>query len=122
MKKIAARVLTVSVVIVALAGCGADWKAEIESNTNWYGYYGGVTGNNWSYSEVQGSGSREMDLPDDDRVCCRFFQTAYGYLNITIKDDGGGPFHIFAADSRSGSTNAIGGMIEICSEGIIPRE
>jgi hypothetical protein len=105
--------------ILLFAGCGRDWKAEIESNTSWHGAYGGITGSQWVTSEVQGQGSKTIDLPDDDRVCCSFQQTGNGYVRVTIKDEGGGPFRIFAESSRSGQTNINGGTVNICSEGTI---
>ena len=120
MKRQAVCTAFVALVAVSLIGCGRDWKAEIESNTSWYGAYGGVSGSEWTTTSVQGSGDRTIDLPDDDRVCCRFYQEGNGFLSVKVKDDGGGLFHIFAEDSRQAETNINGGMIEICTEGSVP--
>lgn len=104
-----------------LAGCGKKLKLQVDSNTTWSGSYGSVRGANWSTADVAGTGSRTFDLPDDDRVCCAFTQTGTGYLKITIKDEGGGPGHLFADDSRSTETNVHGGTADLCTEGTVPR-
>lgn len=102
-------------------GCGRNWKAEIDSNTRWYAVYGGVSGSTWVTSEESGTGSRTIDLPDDDRICCSFQQEGSGYLKVEIKDTGGGLFHLMAEDSRKGATNVNGGIINICTEGTVPQ-
>lgn len=106
--------------VLVLCGCSSDWKLEIDSNANWHGVYGGVSGTQWSTSEVSGSGSRTIDISDDDRVCVVFQQTSSGYLKIKLKDEGGGLFGIFAASDRDGQTNVNGGTVDICSEGSVP--
>jgi hypothetical protein len=53
-------------------------------------------------------------------VCCRVFQTGPGFVRVTIKDDGGNPFHWFAEDSKSAETNQNGGEADICAEGVFP--
>jgi len=117
----------VTLVVVAgatilLAGCGRDWKLEVESNTSWYGQYGGVTGSEWAFAEGDGTGSQTIDLPDDDRVCCAFQQLGAGYLKVKIYDDGGGLFHLMAESDRGGETNLPSGWVELCSEGSVPED
>lgn len=107
-------------VALLTAGCGKDWKLEVESNTSWSGSYGTVSVDGLSEGDVQGSGSRSFDLPDDDRVCCAFTQTGNGYLHVKIKDEGGGLFHMFAEDERSAETNVNGGLADLCTEGTLP--
>lgn len=106
---------------LALVGCGQNWKAEIESNTSWNIMYGGVSGGEFVFSELNGTGNKTIDLPDDDRVCCLLTQRGSGAVHLKIKDDGGNPFHLFAADEREARTNVSGGTIEMCSEGTIPK-
>lgn len=102
------------------AGCGTNWKAEIDSNTSWYMLYGGASGNTFASSELSGSGSRTVDMPDDDRVCLVLQQNGSGYVNVTLRDTGGGLFHILAEDERTVSTNVNGGIVDMCSEGSLP--
>lgn len=108
--------------VLFLLGCGSDWKAEITSSTRWYGVYGGASGVEFSVNEVSGAGNKTIDLPDDDRVCCGFVQEGSGFLKVEIKDKGGGLFHLFAEDTRSGETNINGGEVQICSEGSAPTD
>lgn len=108
------------VAVLLTVGCGKDWKLEIESNTSWSGTYGAVSGSGLSEGDVQGSGNRSFDLPDDDSVCSAFTQTGNGYLKVKIKDDGGGLFHMFAEDERSAETNVNGGFAGVCTEGTLP--
>ena len=107
-------------VLLALAGCSPDWKLEIDSNTHWYAQYGGVSGDQWSESSIEGDGSRTIGLGDNEAVCARVEQAGDGYVRIKLKDEGGGWFHIFAADSREAETNHDGGTAEACSQGSIP--
>jgi hypothetical protein len=103
-----------------VSGC-TDWKAEIDSNTSWYAVFGGVTtSGEWTTSEMRGTGDKTIDLPDDMRVCCVVWQQASGYVKVNVKDDGGGPFHIFAEKGRKSETNVSGGRVEMCNEGTVP--
>ena len=107
-------------ILVFLTGCGPDWKAEIESDTDWYIQYGGASGTQWTFSTQQGSGNKTVNLPDDDRVCIRVQQTGGGYVRVELKDEGGGPFGIFSSRERDAEVNVSGGSMEMCSEGQIP--
>ena len=107
---------TLLVLLVGVTGCSTDWRAEIDSNTHWYGEFGAVTGNEFVTSSVEGTGSRTIDLPDEDRVCCFFIQEGNGYVNVTIKDRAS----LFPKKKRTASTNVNGNSIQICTEGTYP--
>lgn len=73
---------------VFFAGCADDWVAEVNSNTSWSGAFGNST--------VDGSGSRTVDLPDDEIVCCVVQkQSEHGSLSVSIKNQNNS---IFASD------------------------
>jgi hypothetical protein len=87
---------------VFLIGC-SDYKAEVESDTCWSGWFGDRT--------VDGSGNMVIDLDDDEQQCCTIYkQTAYGRLSIRIINES-----IFYCDGEDAETWAAFGGVEACS-------
>jgi hypothetical protein len=85
-----------------ILGC-SDYKAEIESNTSWSGWFGDRT--------VAGSGNMTIDLDDDESQCCEVYkETGYGWLRISIINES-----IFYCDGGDAETLAPFGGVSACS-------
>ena len=81
----------------------SDYKAEIESDTYWSGWFGDRT--------VAGSGNMVVDLDDDESQCCEVYkETAHGWLRITIINES-----IFYCDGGDAETFAAFGGVSSCS-------
>jgi hypothetical protein len=96
---------------IALAGCGQDLKAKVESNTSWSGAFGNRS--------VDGSGSKTVDLPDD-RPQCAVVQksTQGGSLTVRIICENTGLAAMFGAEDEedSATTTAAYGVVSVCSD------
>ena len=101
----------IAVILLAVSltslGCGVDYKAEVQSDTEWSGAFGNRT--------VDGSGSTTVDLPDDHPQCCVVQkQTEHGYLKVRVVGEGG--WLVGPGDSDWAVTYAEYGVVSICSE------
>lgn len=106
MKKI---IVIISLFFIFIIGCTPDYKAKIESDTSWSGFFGNST--------VSGSGNRTIDLPDEEIVCANCQkQTIYGYLKLTIVDEGSNFIFDFGGDINSATTNAEYGVVSVCNK------
>lgn len=94
-------------VLLLLAGCSVDYKAEVESDTTWSGAFGDRS--------VDGSGAETVDLPDEHPQCCVVQKdTEGGYLKVRVVAEGGGWFG--PGDSDWVETTASYGVVSACSE------
>jgi hypothetical protein len=109
LKKIIMRksiLLMLVLVLVQVMGCSNDWKAKVESSTEWSGSFSGRT--------VDGRGNQTVDLDDDDLVCCSVQkQTESGFLKVSVINEGSNPL---ASDGESKETNAAYGIVTVCSK------
>ena len=85
-----------------ILGC-SDYKAEVDSNTSWSGWFGDRT--------IAGSGSMTIDLDDDETQCCEVWkETGYGWLRIRIINES-----FFYCDGGDAETAAPYGGVSACS-------
>ncbi len=88
-------------------GCSVDYKADVQSNTQWTGAFGDRS--------VDGSGNKIVDLPDEHPQCCVVQkETENGYLRVRVLAEGGGLFG--PEDSDWVETTADYGVVTVCSK------
>jgi len=93
--------------VLLFLGCSADYKAEVQSDTEWSGAFGNRT--------VDGIGNTTIDLPDEHPQCCAVQkQTEGGYLQVRVVCEGGGL--LAPEDSDWVTTYAEYGVVTVCSE------
>jgi hypothetical protein len=97
--------MTKYLLLLFLIGCGGSTVCKVESDTSWSGSFGDAT--------VSESGNSEVDLPDDDIVCCvAQKQTTGGFLKITVVEEG----WLGSSDKGSAETSAAYGVVMACNE------
>lgn len=95
------------IVALLLTGCSAqDRWAEIESDTDWSGYF--------ENRSVDGSGSRRVDLPQEGDIVCVVVQkeTEEGYLRVRIVKEG--TFLAPPQETEWAETRAAYGVVDRC--------
>ncbi len=98
-------VLLSFITIFIAIGC-TDYKAKVESDTSWSGWFGD--------DHVSGQGNRVIDLPDgedEENACCLVSkETEQGWLKVTIVDEG-----FLGGDGESKETAEPYGIVEVCT-------
>ena len=110
------KLLCVPALVLVVMGCEAqenDYYATVESDTEWSGMFGNRT--------VDGSGSTEVDLPDNSACVIAHMQTDTGFLTVTVMSHvtGGSIMGIGGRDDHeqqdTATTEASHGMVVVCA-------
>lgn len=101
-----------AIVLIALAvGCSHDNVCRIRSDTSWTGVFEDRT--------VSASGDANIELPDDEDVCCVARKTTFdGYLAVQVVTETNGLGSIFdhSNDGEPAYTTAPFGVAASCSD------
>jgi len=98
-------ILIIPLALITLTGCTNRYKAKVESNTKWSGYFDNRT--------VDGTGNATVDIGEGDIKCVAVQKmTELGYLNVSIIHE----TTFGESELNKTGTSAAYGLVSTCNK------